>query len=99
MDSEESQPTKAQIDAARRLWAHANSGVRQSRHTAAFLLSLYNGSKFPVSLSSLSLLDYNLYRDCVQVLAMHYHDYFFMYVGASDEEFDLLAQRTHARTR
>jgi hypothetical protein len=94
-----STPTRAQLEAARRLWAHANSGTRQSRHSAAFLLSLYNGSKFPVSLSSLTLLDHNLYQDCVRVLEMHYYEDFFIFVGATDEEFEQLAARLGSRGR
>ena len=96
---EASGPTREQVEAARRLWAHASSSAHQSRHSAAFMLSLYNGSKYPVSLSSLTLLDLNLYRDCIQVLEMHYYDHFYMYLGVSDEDFEQLAQRVSAPTR
>jgi hypothetical protein len=93
-----STPTREQIEAARRLWAHANSGAWQSRYSAALLLSLLDGHKYPISLSSLTMLDHKLYRDCIQVLDMHYYDYFYMYVDASDEEFKQLAKRVAART-
>lgn len=97
--NETSTPTNAQLDAVRRLWAHANSGASQSRHSAAFLLSLYNGSKFPLSLSSLTLLDHNLYQDCIRVLEMHYYEEFFISLGATDDDFEQLARRVGARTR
>src|SRR4051812_47954544 len=90
---EEAQPTKAQIEAARRLWAHANSGAWHAPRSGAFLLSLYDGLKYPVSLSSLTVLNYSEYCDCVAVLEMHYHDHFFMYLGVTDEDFARLAQR------
>jgi hypothetical protein len=97
---EESRPTKEQVEAAARLWAHANSGSRQSRHSAAFLLSLYNGSKYPIALSTLRLLERSLYMDCVLVLAMHYYEEFFLLLGGVTEgDFEQLATRVGARTR
>jgi hypothetical protein len=96
MHLEESPPTKKQIEAARRLWAHANSETWHARRTGAFLLSLYDGLKYPVSLSSLAVLDYNVYCDCIAVLDMHYHDKFYMYLGATDDEFVQLAKRVRS---
>jgi hypothetical protein len=91
-------PTAAQVEATRRLWAHANSGDSKSHHTAAFLLSLYNGSRYPISLSSLRLVDGRLYLDCVRVLEMHYHcEFFDALPGVDDEDFTKLARAVHAR--
>lgn len=92
-------PTREQVEAARRLWAHAHSDASTARHTGAFLLSLYDGSRYPVSLSSLRVLDGNLYRDCLAVLELHFHDYFYMYLNVFDEDYERLAKNVAAKTQ
>jgi len=61
-----------QLEAVKRLWEHANGNSGQCRHTAAFLLGLYNGMRFPFDLTNFRALDSNLFRDCLMVLSMDY---------------------------
>lgn len=63
-------PNSQQLAAVRRLWEHANGNSGQCRHTAAFLLGLYNGPRFPFDMTKFRALDSNLFRDCITVLAM-----------------------------
>jgi hypothetical protein len=58
------------MQALRRLWAHANGCTGQCKWTAAFLLGLYNGYRFPFNLTSFRALDEELFRDCLLVLIM-----------------------------
>jgi hypothetical protein len=68
------QPTDAQLDALRRLWAFANEDdldeVAPRKAVAGFLLSLYNGSRFPFALTELRFLDDSTFEDCLLVLRM-----------------------------
>jgi hypothetical protein len=57
------------VQAAQRLWNHANGDAGQCRMTARFLLALYNGSRFPFDLTYLRGLDTDLVMDCLMVLA------------------------------
>ncbi len=59
-----------QIEALRRLWALANSHSGQCRYVARFLLGLYNGTRFPFDLTDFRCLDEEIFRDCLQVLAL-----------------------------
>lgn len=58
------------IPALKRLFeiAHGHSG--QSKHTAAFLLGLYNGYRFPFDLTDLRCVDTEIFDDCMRVLKM-----------------------------
>lgn len=48
--------------------AHRNTG--QSCVAARFLLSLYNGDRFPFDLSDFRCLDSEVFKDCLAVLVM-----------------------------
>jgi hypothetical protein len=50
--------------------AHRPSG--QGRVVARFLLSLYNGERFPFDLSDFRCLDTDLFNDCLTILKMDY---------------------------
>ncbi len=58
------------VAALRRLWEIANGGSGQCRHVAAFLLGLYNGTRFPFDLTDFRCLDTAIFRDCLKVLVM-----------------------------
>ena len=53
--------------------AQGNSG--QSRRVALVLLGCYNGYRFPLDLTNLRSLDYNLMEDCLAVLRMDANPY------------------------
>lgn len=59
-----------QLEALHRLWKIANGNSGQCRHVALFLLSLYNGSRFPFDLTRLRCLDTAIFHDCLQVLVL-----------------------------
>lgn len=59
-----------QLEALKRLWNIANGHSGQCRHVALFLLSLYNGSRFPFDLTRLRCLDTAIFQDCLQVLML-----------------------------
>lgn len=63
-------PTPPQLAALRRLWAHAQGETGQCRITSAFLLGLYNGSRYPFDLTKFRALDESLFLDCLAVLEM-----------------------------
>lgn len=60
--------------------AHKDTG--QSRHVSRFLLSLYNGDRFPFDLTDFRCLDRAIFNDCLDVLQMDFrplqevHEYF-----------------------
>jgi len=56
--------------ALRRLFAASNRDSGQSRYVARFLLSLYNGQRFPLDLTDLRAIDDSLFEDCMAVLRM-----------------------------
>ena len=60
------------IRALRRLLKVAQGNSGQGLHVAAFLLGLYNGSRFKVDLTNFRLLDAALFDDCMTVLRMDY---------------------------
>ncbi len=60
------------VAALRRLVTVAQGSSGQCGYVAAFLLGLYNGSRFPVNLNDLRCLDLSLFRDCMAVLAMDF---------------------------
>lgn len=62
----------AGIEALHRLMPVAQQDSGQSQRIARFLLGLYNGSRFPFDLTDLRGLDYELFQDCMAVLAMDY---------------------------
>ena len=58
------------VDALIRLLdiAHSNSG--QPRIVARFLMSLYNGDRFPFDISDFRCLDSEIFADCLAVLQL-----------------------------
>lgn len=58
--------------ALERLLAVAQQSTGQSKVVARFLMSLYNGDRFPFDLTDFRSLDTELFKDCLTVLAMDY---------------------------
>ena len=58
------------IEALVRLMAVTEGDSGQCRKVAAFLLGLYNGTRFPFDLTDLRALDLDLFEDCMAVLRM-----------------------------
>ncbi|QRF63233.1 hypothetical protein [Variovorax paradoxus] len=56
--------------ALQRLFAASSRDAGQSRYVARFLLSLYNGERFPLDLKDLRAIDDALFEDCIAVLRM-----------------------------
>lgn len=56
--------------ALRRLLPLAQGNTGQCRHVAAFLLSLYNGSRFTFDLTDFRCVDKEIFDDCMAVLQM-----------------------------
>lgn len=56
--------------ALRRLLPIAQNSSGQCRYVAAFLLGLYNGSRFPFDLTNLRAVDRAIFDDCIAVLQM-----------------------------
>ncbi|MBS3912774.1 MAG: hypothetical protein KGZ70_13405 [Hydrogenophaga sp.] len=56
--------------ALHRLFTVAQGDTGQSRRVAAFLLGCYNGDRFPFDLTDFRSLDFELFDDCMAVLAM-----------------------------
>jgi hypothetical protein len=56
--------------ALRRLLPIAQNCSGQCRYVAAFLLGLYNGSRFPFDLTNLRAVDRAIVDDCIAVLQM-----------------------------
>lgn len=83
------------IDALLRLFeiAHRNSG--QPRIVARFLLSLYNGDRFPFDLSDFRSLDSEIFEDCLLVLQLdnRWSRQVHRYVEDGDDLCERLAQR------
>ena len=61
--------------ALRRLLPIAQGDSGQSRRVALVLLGCYNGYRFPLDLTNLRSLDYNLMEDCLAVLRMDANPY------------------------
>lgn len=61
---------EAGFEALQRLYAVAIGPTGQCRHVAGFLLSLYNGQRFPFDPTDLRALDAALFEDCMKVLCM-----------------------------
>jgi len=72
----------AGFEALQRLMPIAQCDTGQSQVIARFLLSLYNGDRFPFDLTDFRRLDLALFNDCMAVLAMDFspekevHKYF-----------------------
>lgn len=60
------------LAAIQRLLEIAHRGTGQSRIAARFLLSLYNGDRFPFDLTDFRCLDPDIFKDCLVVLLMDY---------------------------
>ncbi len=58
------------VEALRRLLKIAQGNSGQCRRIAHFLLSLYNGERFPFDLTDLRSIDDELFEDCMRVLRM-----------------------------
>jgi hypothetical protein len=56
--------------ALRRLLPIAQGNTGQCRYVAAFLLGLYNGTRFPFDLTNLRAVDSEIFDDCMAVLQM-----------------------------
>jgi hypothetical protein len=80
--------------ALRRLLPIAQGNTGQCRHVAAFLLGLYNGTRFPFDLTDLRAVDGEIFDDCMAVLQMdsqpakEVHTYF----DNGNQVFEQLAQ-------
>lgn len=59
-------------EALGRLMKVAMRDTGQSRKIASFLLSCYNGQRFPFDLTDFRGLDFSLFADCLTVLKMDY---------------------------
>lgn len=100
-----SAPTKPtpQLEALRRLWIIAQGHSGQCRYVARFLLGLYNGTRFPFDLTDFRCLDVEIFRDCLQVLALDYRPTAEVHVllGVPGTAFEQLADdwcvRDHSR--
>ncbi len=62
-------------EALRRLLPIARRDTGQSRRVAAILLSLYNGHRFPLDMTNLRSLDYEIMEDCLAVIRMDSNAY------------------------
>jgi ParB family transcriptional regulator, chromosome partitioning protein len=58
------------LAALQRLLGVAHTGTGQARVVARFLVSLYNGDRFPFDLTDFRALDTDLLEDCLDVLVM-----------------------------
>lgn len=63
-------PTSEQLASVKRLWARAQEYDGTAKRVAGFLLSLYNGQRFPFALTDFRMLDTSLFDDCMAVLSM-----------------------------
>ena len=70
------------LEALKRLLPIAKGRSGQCRRVAAFLLAIYNGTRFPLDLTMLRGLDQKIFDDCLAVLRMDHiatqevHTYF-----------------------
>lgn len=62
-------------EALRRLLPIAQRDSGQSQRVARILLGLYNGHRFPLDLTNLRGLDYEILHDCLTVLRMDANAY------------------------
>lgn len=62
----------AGVEALQRLLEIAQGNSGQCRHVAAFLLSLYNSTRFKMDLTDFRCLDREIFDDCIAVLRMDY---------------------------
>lgn len=60
------------IAALSRLLAVAQQPTGQSKVVARFLMSLYNGNRFPFDLTDFRCLDMDIFKDCMTVLIQDY---------------------------
>ncbi len=83
------------IPALKRLFEVAQGQSGQCRHVAAFLLGLYNGSRFPFDLTDLRCVDTAIFDDCMLVLKMDSRPQreVHTYVQDGGEAFEDLARR------
>jgi hypothetical protein len=84
------------LQALHRLYAVASGDSGQCSYVAAFLLGLYNGSRFPFDLTALRALDDKLYHDCMDVLTMDSRLNFsevHTYISDGGKKFEQLAMR------
>lgn len=61
---------EAGVEALKRLYTVACGRSGQCRYVARFLLSLYNGQRFPLDPTELRAIDEALFEDCMAVLRM-----------------------------
>lgn len=83
------------VDALIRLLeiAHRNSG--QPRIVARFLMSLYNGDRFPFDLSDFRRLDSEIFADCLAVLQLdcQFSRKVHLYIKDGEDLWERLAKR------
>jgi len=81
--------------ALRRLLPIAQNHSGQCRHVAAFLLSLYNGTRFKFDLTDLRCLDRAVFKDCIAVLQMDAEGYreVHTYFPNGNDQFEKLAEQ------
>jgi len=82
------------IAAVQRLVPIAQSDTGQAGVIARFLLSLYNGYRFPFDLTDFRRLDLNLFEDCLAVLDMDFQpaEEIHRYVDNGSAVFEQLAR-------
>ena len=84
----------AGVEALQRLLPIAQDDTGQSGVVARFLLSLYNGNRFPFDLGDFRRLDIEVFEDCLAVLAMDFapQKALHRYIEDGDEIFERLAR-------
>lgn len=93
-------PTFEQEQAAIRLWLLASTGLGgQARYVGLFLLSIYNGQRFPFDLTNFRCLDTTIFNDCMAVLhadhrpAQEIHDMLARLLPDACIDFEAMAAR------
>lgn len=67
-------PTEEQEQAAVRLYQLASQHDNgQARYVGLFLLSLYNGVRFPFDMTNFRCLDTKIFKDCLAVMISDYN--------------------------
>lgn len=79
--------------ALRRLFRVAQGNSGQCEKVAKLLLGLYNGTRFPLDLTNLRGLDYDILEDCLTVLRMDANAYqeVHLYFENGSQRFERLA--------
>jgi hypothetical protein len=93
-------PTFEQEQAAIRLWTLTSKHTSgQGRYVGLFLLSIYNGQRFPFDLTNFRCLDTAIFNDCMAVLyadhrpAQEIHDMLVRLLPDDSVDFEAMAVR------